>query len=327
MRDEPLDLPQDVLIRAMRDSWGLEPVGLTYAPVGFGSYHWEVLTTGGARRFITADRLTASDLTREAAFENLRSAYSTAAYLHDAGLEAAVAPERTKDGQYLAHLGTDWALAVFPYVSGKPAGNGSWSDAETERLQAAALIGTIHSMPAPNALRRWDPAIPFRTALHDALRALDESWTSGPHGEPTRLLLYQSRPRIEAQFLYYDHLAKEVMAIGAPWVISHGEPHSGNFISGEDGRLHLVDWDTVLLAPRERDLETLIEVDGEALAAYQSVVGAIDPNLKAVELFRLRWALAEICSYVHRFRAEHGDSADDRLSWENLTQYIRVIEA
>ena len=57
----------------------------------------------------------------------------------------------------------------------------------------------------------------------------------------------------------YDSLAADVASLDDAWVVTHGEPHSGNFIASPDGAMHFVDWDTVRLGPRERDLAILAE--------------------------------------------------------------------
>ena len=49
-------------------------------------------------------------------------------------------------------------------------------------------------------------------------------------------------------------------AAGLPCVVTHGEPHGGNFLH-TGGGLRLADWDTVALASPERDL-WLFEDDG-----------------------------------------------------------------
>ncbi len=62
-------------------------------------------------------------------------------------------------------------------------------------------------------------------------------------------------------------LAGAVTAANRGLVITHGETHSDNFIRSSDG-LVLVDWDTVGLAPPERDLWHVATADGDELARY-----------------------------------------------------------
>jgi hypothetical protein len=48
------------------------------------------------------------------------------------------------------------------------------------------------------------------------------------------------------------------------------------------------------------------------------------PRPEALRLFRLWWHLGEICGYVARFREQHGDTADDKVAWGALADYLRV---
>jgi spectinomycin phosphotransferase len=209
---------------------------------------------------------------------------------------------------------------VFPVVERTQPVYGAWPDAG-ERCRAAELIGVLHSTPPPASIRLWDAEIPGRSTLFDSLQ---DRWTSGPYGEGARQLLVSCRHGLKALFDYYDALVLEVRASGDPMVVTHGEPHSGNFISAPDGKLLLVDWDTVRLAPRERDLETMVGDDSQALLAYQRTAGAVTPRAAAMELFRARWALDDISSFIDRLRGVHGESADDLKSWNGLNHHLPV---
>ena len=107
-------------------------------------------------------------------------------------------------------------------------------------------------------------------------------------------------------------------------MVTHGEPHSANFMTGDDGSMHLIDWDTVCLGPRERDLWIVAGDDRDALGSYEAVAGPFKPRPEAMELFDVRWTLADICVYVHWFREPHNDSEDDQACWEQLTRYLPV---
>ena len=50
-------------------------------------------------------------------------------------------------------------------------------------------------------------------------------------------------------------------------VLTHGEPHPGNTMLTASGWV-LIDWDTALAAPPERDLWSLDPGDGSVLDAY-----------------------------------------------------------
>jgi aminoglycoside phosphotransferase (APT) family kinase protein len=57
---------------------------------------------------------------------------------------------------------------------------------------------------------------------------------------------------VSALLTAYDTLARQVAGHPDRFVVTHGEPHAGNVLLTRRGPV-LVDWDTVLAAPPERD--------------------------------------------------------------------------
>ncbi|MBA3490026.1 MAG: aminoglycoside phosphotransferase family protein [Longispora sp.] len=82
---------------------------------------------------------------------------------------------------------------------------------------------------------------------------LDRPWTGGPYGEPARALLSAHARHVEQLLIEFDRLVDRVQHTAADWVVTHGEPHPGNLLRTPTG-LRLLDWDTVQIAPPERDL-------------------------------------------------------------------------
>ena len=70
----------------------------------------------------------------------------------------------------------------------------------------------------------------------------------------------------------YDDLAALSRSRSSSAVLTHGEPHPGNSMLTSGGWL-LIDWDTALLAPPERDLWILDPGDGSILGAYAEATG------------------------------------------------------
>ena len=86
----------------------------------------------------------------------------------------------------------------------------------------------------------------------------------------------------------------------------------------------LIDWDTALVAPPERDLWDLDPGDGSILGAYASATG-VTPRPLLLDLYRLRWDLADIAADVSRFRRPHAGSIDDDESWELLSALVKQV--
>jgi spectinomycin phosphotransferase len=78
-----------------------------------------------------------------------------------------------------------------------------------------------------------------------------------------------------------------------------------------DGDVFLIDWDTVALAPPERDLSLIVTTPDDGFDRYQAATGhPVDPDV--ITLYRLRWYLDDLASAVRLFRNAHEDTTDTR---------------
>jgi spectinomycin phosphotransferase len=59
--------------------------------------------------------------------------------------------------------------------------------------------------------------------------------------------------------------------------------------------------------------------------AYASATGVM-PQPDMLELFRLRWDIADIAVDVARFRRAHADTPDDAQSFKLLTSLVTSLE-
>ena len=149
---------------------------------------------------------------------------------------------------------------------------------------------------------------------------LDTRWTSGPYAEPARALLRPHADDVGRALRHYDELAGVVIEQRERMVVTHGEPHRGNTIATSSG-IVLIDWDTVLIAPPERDLWSLAAEDPSIIADYEAATGT-DTNRDSLELYRLRWDLTEVAMFVGDFRREHDDTEDNRVARSGLSSAL-----
>ena len=125
------------------------------------------------------------------------------------------------------------------------------------------------------------------------------TWDSGPYGEDTREAIRERLRDIATWTADYHRLA--AAAAEQTWVPTHGEPHTRNQLATPDGPV-LVDWESIRLAPRERDLRWLH--------------GRGDPAL--VAMFDVEWRLDEISQYAAWFGAWHTGTASDAVAFAGL---------
>ena len=326
MLTRPDALEDAALCAAVRDGWGLNAVAAEYLPAGFGSHHWIVSAADGGRRFVTVDDLGSREFLggdRAAAFDGLTRAFAVAQVLHDRGLDWVVSPLSRADGGVLRWLDERHSIAVFPWVDGT-ASSAYGSDAE--RVDVLALLGELHRSGEPvRTLARSETfELPDRVDLEAGLLALDERWTGGPYSDPTRLLLREHAGEVQRLLADYDRLAEQASRDRSSWTITHGEPHSRNVLRTHRG-LRLIDWDTALFAPPERDLWMLLPVGGsDSLSkGYTEVTGhRVDPA--ALRLYALWWDLCDTAIYVAGFRGPHLDDEDAKVSWHRLREILQA---
>ncbi|TMR11200.1 aminoglycoside phosphotransferase family protein [Nonomuraea turkmeniaca] len=290
--------------------WGIDAVALDYAPVGFGDYHW----VADGRWFITV-----ADV-RRGSYEGLQHALETAAVLREqAGLAFVVAPLRAADGTTLRRLDRHrYVMSVFPYLDGAGGDFGDEPSPE-ERGQVIDLLAELHRTPPPFSTPARPVELAGRAWLEDAIRETNRQWLGGPYAEPARGLIADHAGTLRRCLEELDRMADK----GGEPVVTHGEPHPGNLLRKADGRLLLVDWDTVGLAVPERDL-WLVAKGPSDLARYADATGRA-PDPAALELYRLRWALDDVAEFVAWFRSPHGRTPDAEQSWHALTGTLEAL--
>lgn len=221
-----------------------------------------------------------------------------------------------------------FTVAVTPWVDGVPLGHHAFTST-SDREAVLRLLGRLHRLQ-PAKVSAVPPlvdlALPDRGHLERALDSLQTAWTSGPFGERARARLAADAERVRMALDQYDELVARVRGDRAiPWVVTHGEPHQANVLRDRDGALHLVDWDTTRVAPRERDLWMVLE-GGMDLASYEKEAGNTPRSDHALRLFRMRWDLGEVGTYIAQFHAPHEDDPNTRESWTNLNAYLPVAD-
>lgn len=322
---EPSDVDGDALAQVLRRHWSVQVASLNYLAVGFGSHHWVAADDRARRWFVTVDDLRSARWTATP-YDQVRRAFETARALHrDAGLEFVLAPTPDDTGSVVRHLGAHHSVAVFPFLDATSADFGEYPSA-ADRRAVLGLVGRLHAatdrIPA-DLPRRDDFGLPGRPQLLAAMARTDEPWRAGPFGEPTRELLRSSTAEVHALLSRYDDLAATVLASPEAWVVTHGEPHAANVLTDRRGARLLIDWDTVAVGPRERDLWMLTD-DAADRDAYTATAGDVPLSTATLALYRTRWALEEICEYVTWFRGEHVRSKDTETGWSGLSSYLPV---
>ncbi len=319
MLTPPSEVTDAAVARAIEQRWGLVAGELRFEPVGFGSHHW-TFAAAGSRWFVTVDELGAESADAAGRLAELRDAGATAAVLAARGASFVAAPLPSVSGGVVESLGPHHGISLRPYVDGVAGEWGSYDDVSTLR-SVADVFARLHRFEVSDVprCRRVALEVPGRDRLETALMDLDRPWREGPHGEPCRRLLLEHAAEVSAALRLHRDLVDRVAPVD-DWVITHGEPHPGNVVMTAQGPV-LIDWDTVRIAPRERDLWMLVR-EGTGIGDHYREVTGVSLDRRSLVLFELGWDLADVASFVDGFRSDHADDADSELAWKSLGEHL-----
>lgn len=303
MRVRPPGVSDEEVLDAARRCWDGSIDRVSYAPVGYGAHHWIAWSGSEAALFLTLEARTGSD-----SRVCLEQAYRAAAALHETGLEFVHPCLPSSLGTLTLAFG-DGLLSATAWLSGAvtPAGCGA----------EAALLRRLHAHTPPPELARWRPLV--SPGLADQLAtATAERWDGGPFGERARGAVRDRLPAVAGWLTEYLRRIDTVDPNDA--VISHGEPGRHNQLLLPSGALVLVDWESIQLAPRERDLAGLAPLDDAWLTAYGRA-----PDAGLLRCFDIEWRLSEIQHYSARFGGAHGTDEDDMIAFGDLTKKLTRV--
>lgn len=240
-------LSPDTIAAILLDAYGLKPVDIAFVPRGAdpNAVAYRVADVHGGAYFVKLHA------------QGVRPAsVGIPGFLRvQSGLSSIMAPLRTLDGQpSVRRHNYEWLL--FPFVTGqdgfaRPMSAGQWK-------QLGTTLACLHRAVLPSA---WCEALPretFAAARRDRVRRHHADVVHGAingdaiTGDFTALWMAQ-REAIALALRWADALAERVKAMQLPLVPCHADLHAGNVIVGEDDAISIVDWDSMVMAPRERD--------------------------------------------------------------------------
>jgi spectinomycin phosphotransferase len=287
--ERPDDVSDESVADAVRQHWHPGVDSVEHLAVGWGAHHWRAWAEGEPVLFVTldppTDRHTAA---------SLEGAYASAAAL---GLDFVWPSLPQLEGSF-----------TLPFA-GRTLSVTGWLDGERPAVctpDLPDLLGALHRAPVPPGAPVWtseiDPELAARLA--DLLAA---SW-DGPLGAAARSVLAEHMSQVTGWFREHTMLKGRVAS--SSYVVTHGEPGLHNQWHAR-GRTWLIDWESLRLAPRERDLATLVHTGIDA-----------DGDPAMVRLFDLEWRLSEIWSFARWLQGPHEGHADDRTALAGLTDEL-----
>ena len=225
--------------------------------------------------------------------------HQVAAFLADSGLPGVPVMIRTTDsGLWSVHAKK--RLTITPWINGVRAAETGLTNEQW--TQYGVLLRRVHDAEPPPRLR---DALPKHSHIDARVPAIAEKLqerltTQAPEDEVEE--------ELGAVWKEFEDTITHLLTArppepSGPRVICHGDPHLGNVLV--DDELHLIDWDDVILAPREQDLMFMLGGMGdvgptrpEHLDAFLTGYGPHTIDDDAVRYYRHVRAFEDVFSWA-----------------------------
>jgi spectinomycin phosphotransferase len=239
-----------------------------------------------------------------------RARLAACRFLFESGIEAIVAPRATVSGELSTQV-EHMRLIAYPFVDARPAVEVGLTDEQW--MTYGALVGAIHRTPLPPEIESALPHETFRPGTIAGIGRVD----SRLEGANPEFVAFWREHRREIQTIVDRTgtlaalLQATLAADGATdFVPCHGDIHTHNLLVDARGELRVVDWDEMLMAPRERDLMFLLGSPiglprGEhEMAQFSAGYGPMDVDPDRLAYYHAEWAIQDIAAYADETLSE-----------------------
>ena len=242
------------------------------------------------------------------------------------GIRQVIAPYSTREGQLWAHCDA-YRLILYPFVKGQ---NGfQIALSAQQRVELGMVLKQLHTVSISDTLAASVPREEFsaewRTKVKRFLSRFEYESFHDPITQAMATFLNGKRDELRDLIKHVEQLLERLQIHPQAYVLCHADIHGWNMLIEETGAFYVVDWDTLLFAPKERDLmfvgcglggrgQTLTE---ETALFYQGY-GQVPVNQVAIAYYRYERIIQDIAEYCEQILESEGEGEDRVWAIETL---------
>lgn len=302
-------MPAAQIVACLREAYALPVVQVAFLPLGadLATAVYRAVADDGSAYFLKL---------RRGSFH--AATVQLPHMLSQRGMAQLIAPRPTQTGALWTQLNSFTAV-LFPFVAGQH----GFAQALSERhwTELGAALRMLHAMDVPPALARtipredygaqWRAQVTAYQALV-AMRQFDE-----PAAAQLARLLTEQDATIRQIVARAGQLGRALAAQPPEQCLCHGDIHAGNVLIDGADQLRIVDWDTLIFAPKERDLMFVgagvggVWNDDQEVAWFYNGYGDTTINQAALAYYRYERIVQDIAvTCVQLLESDAG--GDDR---------------
>jgi len=176
-------------------------------------------------------------------------------FLSDLGIKQIIPSLTTQTGQLWANL-DPFNVILYPFVEGHNGFEVNLSD--QQRVEFGAALKSFHTADVPsaitNSIRREIFSPQWREIVKLFLERIENETFDEPVAVELAAFLKTKRNETLELVKRSERLALALQAQSPEFILCHADIHAWNLLIDVNNALYMVDWDTLIFAPKERDL-------------------------------------------------------------------------
>ncbi len=321
MLEKP-DINDAKIIQCLQTEYGLSIDKIAFLPLGAD------LNTAVYRAETNDDTLYFVKL-RRGDFDE--ASVAVPKFLSDLGIKQIIPSLPTQTGKLWANLDSH-KIILYPFVKGHNGFEVNLSD--QQRIEFGAALKKFHTANIPAAItknvRQETFSAKWRKKVKSFLVQIENEVFDDPIALELAAFLKTKRDETLELINRTERLALMLQAQSPEFILCHADIHGWNLLITGDNALYMVDWDTLIFAPKERDLmfvacglggigHTLQE---EETLFYQGY-GQTQPNPVALAYYRYERIIEDIAISCEQIFLSTEGGEDRKQSLENLKSNFR----
>jgi spectinomycin phosphotransferase len=320
MLEKP-NLADATIITCLQESYGFHITKLEFLPIGYDATAWVYrVATAGATYFLKVKKgvLQASSL-------------AIPHFLRDSGITQIVAPIANIHQALWTNIG-EYNLIVYPFVEGMSGMEIGLSDSQWHEF--GTVLKRIHATKLTPELVQQIHKEDFAPLRSNITREMDAHISSNTFDNPHQAEFAKRWQGKRAEILKIvartDELAAMLKQQSLDFVLCHSDIHTANILVDAMGNLHIVDWDEVRLAPKERDLMFVldgghIEPKSDTEKWFLEGYGQTGINAVAFAYYRYEWVVQEFADFAQRVYVL--DDVGDETRADSVRGFKQLFDA
>lgn len=316
MLEKP-DIDKNRIITCLEGDYGLRVVELTFLPLGADQNTAVYRVTG-------RDKNTFFLKLRKDDFNE--ASVTVPYFLSQSGMEQVIPPLPAHSGKLWAAL-NPFKVILYPFIEGHHGFESRLSKAQWTEFGKA--LKQFHSTAFPSGLTANIPQENFSPRWCDTVKAFYKRFKKKTFIDPAAAELADfliSKKHTTMDLINRaERNARQLKEQEMKFILCHADIHGWNLLIDKNGSLYLVDWDTLLFAPKERDLMFIGSGPGDSGYTPQEEedmfyqgYGQTDINQIAMAYYRYERIIEDLAVYCNQIFLSGLGGQDRTAAVENV---------